>query len=182
MTLSNYEGDVAAKEEQAEGQEKPKKNLGALLLPIIAVVNLGVVGGGAFLVYKSTIAYHHPTIREPAAMKELKKERAATDNGPMSRVQYTMPTFTVNLAGTPRRLIRVEMTFEMLDKEGFEEIVRNSPRCRDEIVKILNRKTYDDVETIQGKLMLKDQITVTLNQSLRAGVVKDIFFNDFIVQ
>jgi len=30
--------------------------------------------------------------------------------------------------------------------------------------------------------MLKDQIAVSLNQSLKSGVVKDIFFNDFIIQ
>jgi len=93
-----------------------------------------------------------------------------------------MPAFTVNLAGSPQRLIRVEMTFEMLDKDGFEEIVRNSPRARDEIVRILNAKTFDDVETIQGKLFLKDQIAVALNQSMKSGVVKDIFFNEFLVQ
>jgi flagellar protein FliL len=97
-------------------------------------------------------------------------------------VLYTMPVFTVNLAGQPRRLIRVEMTFEMLDKEGFEEIVRNSPLARDEIMRILNRTTFDDIETIQGKLSLKDKIAVTLNESFKAGVVKDIYFNDFIVQ
>lgn len=152
------------------------------MLPIFAVLNLVVVGGGAFLAFKGTIGYQPPVLREPAAHSKLKKERKEDATLFADRVLYTMPPFTVNLAGTPRRLIRVEMTFEMLDKEGFEEIVRNSPRARDEIVRILNRKSFDDVETIQGKLMLKDQIAVTLNQTLKSGVVKDIFFNDFVVQ
>ena len=71
---------------------------------------------------------------------------------------YTMPPFTwVDLAGSAETAaIRIEIrTFEMLDKEGFEEIVRNSPRARDEIVRILNRVSFDDIETIQGKLSLK---------------------------
>jgi flagellar FliL protein len=173
---------VSKTEAPAEGQEKPKKSMaGKLILPLFALLNMAVVGGGGYLAYMGTLGFQYPTAREPAAVKELKKERSA-ENGASARVQYTMPVFTVNLAGTPRRLIRVEMTFEMLDKEGFEEIVRNSPRARDEIVRILNGKTFDDVETIQGKLMLKDQIAVTLNQSLKAGVVKDIYFNDFIIQ
>ena len=173
---------MAKSEEQDESQSKPKKSIvGKLILPLFAVLNFAVVGGGGYLAYMGTLGFQYPSVREPAAVSELKKERAA-DNGASSRVQYTMPVFTVNLAGTPRRLIRVEMTFEMLDKEGFEEIVRNSPRARDEIVRILNSKSFDDVETIQGKLMLKDQIAVTLNQSLKAGVVKDIYFNDFIIQ
>ena len=70
----------------------------------------------------------------------------------------------------------------MLDKDGFEEVVRNSPAARDSIVRILNSKTYDDIETIQGKLFLKDQIAVTLNRSLDEGVVKDVYFGEFLVQ
>ncbi len=161
--------------------EGKKSNLGKLLLPLFALINLGVVGGGAFLVFKSTLGYHPPTLREPAALEEMKKGREAGE-GEVESVMYTMPAFTVNLAGQPRRMIRVEMTFEMLDKEGFEEIVRNSPAARDSIVRILNGKQFNDVESIQGKLFLKDQISVALNNALKAGVIKDIYFNEFLVQ
>lgn len=165
----------------AEGAaEAPKKNLGKLMLPLFAVLNLIVLGGGAFLTYKSTIAYTPPELHEMEAALELKKEREIASAGPS--VMYTMPGFAVNMAGQPRRLIKLEMTFEMLDKDGFEEIVRNSPQVRDQIIRILNKKTFDDVETIQGKLFLKDQIAVALNQQMKAGVVKDIYFNEFLVQ
>jgi flagellar FliL protein len=150
------------------------------MLPLFALLNLVVLGGGAFLTYQSTIAYEPPQLREAQAALELKKEREIASAGPS--VMYTMPGFAVNMAGQPRRLIKVEMTFEMLDKDGFEEIVRNSPQVRDEIIRILNKKTFDDVETIQGKLFLKDQISVALNQQMKAGVVKDIYFNEFLVQ
>jgi flagellar FliL protein len=166
---------------EAKAPAAPKSNkLAALMMPLFAVANLVVVGGGAFLVYKSTLAYHPPTLREPAAISELEAARA--EGKTPEPVMYTMPGFLVNLDGSPQRLIKVEMTFEMLDKEGFEEIVRNSPAARDEIVRILNRKKFDDVESIQGKLFLKDQITVALNRSLSSGVIKDIYFNQFLVQ
>jgi flagellar FliL protein len=163
-----------------EGQQAPKKSLGKLMLPLFAVLNLIVLGGGAFLTYKSTMAYEPPELREAQAANEIKKERDIASTGPS--VMFTMPAFAVNMAGQPRRLIKVEMTFEMLDKDGFEEIVRNSPQVRDQIIRILNKKTFDDVETIQGKLFLKDQISVALNQQMKAGVVKDIYFNEFLVQ
>jgi flagellar protein FliL len=166
---------------KAEGQEAPKKNMGKIMLLVLAALNIAVAGGGTYLAYMGTLGYKAPTLREPAALKDFKAERKEASEV-ADRVMYTMQPFTVNLAGQPRRLIRVEMTFEMLDKEGFEEIVRESPRARDEIVRILNQKSFDDVETIQGKLALKDQIAVTLNQSLKTGVVKDIYFNGFLVQ
>jgi flagellar protein FliL len=169
-----------AAESTQDGESKPKRNLSKLVVPIFAVFNLLAIGGGSFLVYQGTLGYERPTLREPAAMKEIQHERSVTGAG--ESVMYTMPVFTVNLDGTPRRMIRVEMAFEMLDRDGFEEIVRNSPAARDMIVRILNRKTFDDIETIQGKLFLKDEISVALNQSLKAAVIKDIYFNDFLVQ
>ncbi|HVK61987.1 MAG TPA: flagellar basal body-associated FliL family protein [Bdellovibrionales bacterium] len=165
----------------SQSEDKPKSGkMGALMMPILAALNLSVVGGGAFLVYKATLGDHPPTLREPAAIAELEAQR--TEGKTPEAVMYTMPGFLVNLEGSPSRLIKVEMTFEMLDKEGFEEIVRNSPAARDEIVRILNRKTFDDVESIQGKLFLKDQIAVALNRSMNSGVIKDIYFNQFLVQ
>ncbi len=160
--------------------QAPKKNFGKLMLPLFALLNLVVLGGGAFLTYQATMAYEPPELHEAQAALELKKEREIASAGPA--VMYTMPGFVVNLAGQPRRLIKVEMTFEMLDKDGFEEIVRNSPLVRDQVMRILNRKTFDDVETIQGKLFLKDQISVALNGAMKAGVVKDIYFGEFLVQ
>lgn len=164
----------------ANGGAAPKKNFGKLVMPLMALLNIGVLGGGAFLTYANTLAYVPPELYEAEATIEIQKEREIASAGPS--VMYTMPGFVVNLAGAQRRLMKVEMTFEMLDKDGFEEIVRNSPEARDAIVRILNRKTFDDVETIQGKLFLKDQIAVALNQTMKAGVVKDIYFNEFLVQ
>ena len=167
----------AATPPDSSGQKSLK---GKLLLPVFALMNLVVLGGGAFLVYSGTLGYQHPFVREPAAFEALRESRKAAELG--SSVLYTMPSFTVNLSGTPRRLVRIEMALEMLDKEGFEEVVRNSPAARDQVVRILNRKTFDDIETIQGKLFLKDQIAVALNQALKKGVVKDIYFSEFLVQ
>lgn len=151
-----------------------------LALPLFIVANLAVLGAGSFMTYQATLGWVRPSVREPAALEQLKAERET--EGVRDSVLYTMPTFTVNLDGQPKRLIRVSLTLEMLDKDGFEEVVRNSPAARDSIVRILNSKTYDDVETIQGKLFLKDQIAVTLNKSLKDGVVKDVYFSDFLVQ
>jgi flagellar protein FliL len=171
-----------AVEQGLEESNEPKKkfDLGKIIGLVMIATNFAVVGGGAYLTYQNTVAHQPTVLREPAALQELKAERDS-DNQKAS-INYTLPPFTVNLAGHPRRLVRVEMTLEMLDEEGFEEVVQLNPAARDAIVRILNAKEFRDVETIQGKLFLKDQIAVTLNQHLKTGVVKDIFFSDFVVQ
>ena len=169
-----------AEEKAAAGEAGALSKVSKLMMPLFVVLNFTVLGVGSFMTYKATLGWIRPSVREPAAIEQLKEERET--EGVRESVLYTMPTFTVNLEGQPRRIIRVSLTLEMLDKDGFEEVVRNSPAARDSIVRILNSKTYDDIETIQGKLFLKDQIAVTLNKSLEEGVVKDVYFGDFLVQ
>ena len=129
-------------EEKKEAPEAPKKKMDLRKFADLgfAVLNLCVLGGGAFLTYQNTIAYHPPSLREPAALESLKKEKAELEkqiNGP---IIFKMEPFNVNLAGSPQKVIRVEMSFEMLDQDGFEEVVHNVSRERDMVVALLNKK------------------------------------------
>jgi flagellar FliL protein len=158
---------------------KPK-NTGAILQILFAVLNLSVIGVGAYLVYASTIGWNNPKISEEEAHEEL-ASIAEEDPGPLV---YTMDKFTVNLGGEPKRTIRLEINLQMLGKNGFEEVMEpdNRAKARDKIVRLLNDNAFADVETIQGKLFLKDKIAMEVNSILHRGIVKDVFFSDFVVQ
>lgn len=174
---------------------KPKVNLGPILKFLGIGVNVVVVFGGAALTYLSTLGYQPPVVTETEVLAQLQKEKAeqvardiATakktgveilEKGP---VMYTLDRFTVNLEGVPNRIVQADLSLEMLDEQGFEEIVTLGPEARDEIVRILSAKRFVDVETIQGKLHLKDQIRTTLNRFLEKGVVKDVYLSHFVVQ
>ena len=167
----------------ANAQQAPANSskMGKILGIGFAVLNLVVTGGGAFLVYKSTLGWESPQITELSSQAELSNKVEEQYNEPLI---YTMEKFTVNLTGEPKRVIRVEVNLNMLSKDGFEEVMisDNRAKARDSVVQILNQKTFAEVESIQGKLFLKDQISVALNSLLDKGVVKDIYFTDFVVQ
>lgn len=158
-----------------------KKNMGMILQIVFAVLNLSVIGGGAYMVYASTIGWENPKITEEMAERELASVEEAEDLSPLV---YTMDKFTVNLDGQPKRTIRIEVNLQMLGKEGFEEVMEpeNRAKARDRIVRMLNEKSFTDLDSIQGKLFLKDKIAGEVNGILRRGVVKDVFFSDFVVQ
>ncbi len=147
-----------------------------------ALLNLSVLGGGAFLTYQNTIAYQRPSLREPAALDELKKERAELEKQVNGPIIYKMDAFNVNLSGNPQKVIRVEMSLEMLDQDGFEEVVHNVSHERDMIVALINKKEFSDIESLQGKLYLKNEIASQINKTLKSGLVKDIYFDKFLVQ
>ena len=168
-------------EAAASPAPEKKKNTGLIMQVAFAVLNLSVVGGGAYMVYASTIGWTSPSISEEQASRELASVEEASDTAPLV---YTMDKFTVNLGGEPKRTIRVEINLQMLGKEGFEEVMEpeNRAKARDRIVRLLNEKAFGELDSIQGKLFLKDKIAGEVNGILRRGVVKDVFFSDFVVQ
>ncbi len=173
-------GKGAAPEAGAEEKKSGGlKNLSKFFSLGFIVLNLLVTGGGLGLVYMSTIAFEKQDITEESAKEEIEKEKAA---GESSAVVYTMDPFIVNLDGRPRRTMKAVVSVEMLDERGFEEVVGLGADARDAIVSLLGSKTFSDLESVQGKLFLKDEIANRINSRLKEGVVKDIYFSELVVQ
>ena len=158
---------------------KPGKNMKKLFTLGFAVMNLAVLGAGAYLVFLSTLGVEHKKLSNVEAERSLASFEESLRGNP---VLYTMAPFNTNLEGVPRRLIRLDLSLEMMDEEGYEEVIGITPHARDSIMRILNGKAFNDVETVQGKLHLKNQIITDLNQSLKKGVVKNVYFNELVVQ
>lgn len=167
-------------EAQEQAPAKPK-NTGMIFQIAFAVINLAVMGVGVYMVYASTMGWESPKITEEQVEREIASTSSAVDAGPLI---YTMDKFTVNLGGEPKRTIRLEVNLQMLGKDGFEEVMEpeNRAKARDKIVRILNDEAFGDLESIQGKLFLKDKIAMEVNGILHKGVVKDVYFSDFVVQ
>jgi len=168
-------------EKKEEAAKPPRKPLPMQLIMLVTFVllNFGVMIGGGYLVYSSTIGFHRKAITEETAGAELKEQREGEEMDP---VVFTLEPFTVNLDGQPRRILRTVISLELLDEKGFEEVVQLGAEPRDAIVRLLNGKTFTDVEGIQGKLILKDEIASIVNKQMKSGVIKDIYFNEFVVQ
>ncbi len=155
------------------------KKIKKILTVFCVTVNLSVLGVGVYWVYISTVGFEFPSLtetklREPASLKEKFAQ------APMV---YTMDKFVVNLSGLPKRTIRLQVNLDMIGPQAFQEIMdlENRAKARDKIVRILNDKTFDDLETIQGKLFLKDRIVEEVNHILDKGLVKDVYFTDFVM-
>lgn len=169
-----------ATENAGQPQEKPK-NLGLILTGLFAVLNLAVVGGGAYLVFASTLAWQSPKITEEMLEVEMASKGEDERYAPYI---FTLDKFTANLNGEPKRTVRIEVSLQMLGKDGYEEIMSSDSRAktRDKIMRVLNDKNFSELESIQGKLFLKDTIAMEVNGILKEGVVKDVFFSEFVVQ
>lgn len=170
-----------------QGQDKPAKKpfpVKMVLTALLLVVNLGVVGGGLYLTFASTLGYVPPQVREEELREIRKLASEAQEATPEEPLIYTMEKITVNLQGEPKRMVRIEVNVELLNPIGFAEIMENDRRAkvRDAVSELLGHQTFTDIESIQGKLFLKDRIATNLNSILDQGIVKAVYFSEFVVQ
>lgn len=162
-----------------EQSAAPKRDFKRLMTFGFIGLNLAVLGMGSYLVYVSTLGVQEKVLSNEQAERDLASFEETLRGEP---VLYSMSPFNTNLDGVPRRLIRLDLSLEMMDEEGFEEVIGITPQARDSIMRILNTKSFSDVESVQGKLHLKNQIVSELNSSLKKGVVKNVYFNELVVQ
>jgi flagellar FliL protein len=157
-----------------------KQKLQLLLNSLLILLNLCGLGTGAFWVYSSTLGYESPYIIEEA----LRKPANLPESVEKGMNMYTMDKFLVNLSGQPQRQILLQINLDMLNAQSFTEIMDadKTARARDSIIRLLNDKSFSDIETIQGKLFLKDKIVEEVNKVLLVGLVKDVYFSDFVVR
>lgn len=174
---------MAADDKKTEEEAKPKKAKKNLLkmipwFPLLLALNVIGTAGSVYIFWSLTIGAPTEKITEKDAYSDIYQ----TDIFGDKPVLYSLDPFTVNLADEEQRIVQIAVSLEMIDEDGFEEIITMGGHARDTIVGLLNTKKYQDVATIQGKLYLKDEITLALNQQLNDSFIKDVYFSKFMIQ
>ena len=93
-----------------------------------------------------------------------------------------LPPITVNISDpSGRRYLKLGMEVEV-NAEVSAALQANSPRIRDAIIMLLAGKTFNDISSPDGKVLLKAEVAARLNQILGAQRVIRVYFTDFVVE
>jgi flagellar protein FliL len=96
---------------------------------------------------------------------------------------FLKESFTVNLADPGRsHFAKVDVDIEVADDFVKTEVTRLIPKIRDFIVIVLSSKTYDQINTVDGKDFLREEIRNKINGYLSRGQIKNVYFSQFIIQ
>ncbi|QSV46344.1 flagellar basal body-associated FliL family protein [Geobacter benzoatilyticus] len=96
---------------------------------------------------------------------------------------FPMEPFIVNIYdGQELRYLRVKVELETATADAKNEIELRQAPLRDAILVLLTTKTLQDVQDLQGKNQLRDEIMVAINKILPPGKVSRVYFTDFVVQ
>jgi flagellar protein FliL len=95
---------------------------------------------------------------------------------------YPLEPFIVNIYdGQELRYLKVKVEIEMSAAVKAELDARLAP-IRDAILILLSAKTLQDIQDVQGKNQLKEEIMTALNKILPPGKIAKVYFTDFVVQ
>lgn len=93
-----------------------------------------------------------------------------------------LPPITVNISDpSGRRYLKLGMEVEV-NADVAAALQANNPRIRDAIIMLLAGKTFSDISTPDGKVLLKAEVAARLNQILGAQRVIRVYFTDFVVE
>jgi flagellar FliL protein len=121
----------------------------------------------------------------PAAPEghEEKGEKGKKEGGDEESDNFIKESFTVNLADAKgSHFAKVDVEIEVDDQFVKDEVNRLRPKIRDFIIVVLSSKTYDQIESVDGRDFLREEIRNKINGYLSRGKIKNVYFTQFIVQ
>ena len=96
---------------------------------------------------------------------------------------FPLEPFIVNIYdGQELRYLKVKVELEMTGVGVKAELDNRLAPIRDAILVLLSTKTLQDIQDIQGKNQLKDEILASINKIIPPGKIVKIYFTDFVVQ
>lgn len=148
-----------------------------LIIIIIAGLFFLVSTGGVFFLLWNKLASLE------SQNKEVVEEASEQEETDSIGTIYSVDTFIANLASTDgKRYLRITMDLDYSENELAEELEGRLPQIRDSILMILTTKRFEDVNNIDGKIALRNEIVEKLNSFLQKGSINNIYFTEFVIQ
>ncbi|WP_243374379.1 flagellar basal body-associated FliL family protein [Geotalea sp. SG265] len=121
---------------------------------------------------------------KPAKAQETKEEKKGEGGEKAAAANvYPLEPFIVNIYdGQELRYLKIKVEFEMASPEVKTELDTHQSALRDAILVLLTTKTMREVQDLQGKNQLRDEILTTTVKILGPGKVVKVYFTDFVVQ
>ncbi|WP_413582621.1 flagellar basal body-associated protein FliL [Bdellovibrio sp. HCB288] len=153
-----------------------------ILLIALAVINMLIVAGVGFMLYKGKQKEAaEPKIEDVIKGESEAQHKEAAEEKEIVGKVVPLETFIVNLAGSKgRRVAKVNIELELKGEKAAEEIDKRKAQIRDIIIIILSSKTYEEVSTREGRDSLKNEIKDTINSFLVQGKISNVLFTEFL--
>ena len=150
-----------------------------IIISLAVFIFMAAIGGGFFMLWSKMSQMNAPGTEVTAAGEDEEGEEEADTIGPM----YSLDSFVVNLAEAgSNSYLRVTMELELDNELLKTELEQRLPQVRNAMLMILPTKKTADINTVDGKLAMRDQLIDEINTFLTTGEVTNIYFTEFVIQ
>ncbi len=173
MADDQKENDV-----DTEAQPPKKSPVGLILILGIVVIVLGAGGFWGWNQFVNKDATGTETEKQATEGVSKRKKREIG-------IVVPLESFIVNLldkAGLGKRYLKITVELEVISEQDQLLLDSHKTRLRDTILLLLSGLSFDEVNTIEGKLDLKQALLSRINQIMGGGIVRRIYFTEFVVQ
>jgi flagellar FliL protein len=158
----------------ADQGERGVRGLLGILLVISGITLLGVLGLGTLFLTKGLGGATNP-----------QKEAKVIEQKPEPGKIYDLGTFIVNLADEEAsRYVRaqVQLEYSQVNQELDKEIKQRDAQFKDLVNTLLNDRKAVELSTSEGKEQFRRELQLKINESLKFGVVTNVFLTQFAIQ
>ncbi|MBF0623807.1 MAG: flagellar basal body-associated FliL family protein [Magnetococcales bacterium] len=150
-----------------------------ILIMVIPALLIGL-GGGYFLGSSLTQAQQEETAKKDP---DAEQEKTPKSEAEMVGDIFKLEPFVVNL-NEPRgnRYLKATVQLEMDTPTLQAELERRTPQLRDVILQLLTSKTTQDLQAVDGKFKLREDVLSRINALLVNGSVTRVYFTEFVIQ
>jgi flagellar FliL protein len=174
-----------AKDEQATAETEGGSNKKKFIIIGAAVAVALILGVVAFMLLGKG---DKKEAGKEGAKTEAKAEgghgaaAAGKDGAAGASNMFPLEPFIVNIYdGQELRYLKVKVEMEMAGATKGDLDARLAP-IRDAVLVLLSAKTLHDIQDVQGKNQLKEEILVAVNKIIAPGKISKVYFTDFVVQ
>ncbi|HET6419112.1 MAG TPA: flagellar basal body-associated FliL family protein [Geobacteraceae bacterium] len=159
---------MASKDEEKVQEKTPGKSKKSLFIIMgVALAAAALAAVGAFMF----------TGESKGSSQKVEKV------SPETLTIFTLEPFIVNIYdGQDLRYLKLRVEMELANAEAKNELTARQAQIRDSILSILTTKTFQDLQYLQGKNQLKQEIMASVTRIVSQGKIKQIYFTDFVVQ
>ena len=145
-------------------------------LIMIGLLALLVIGGGGTAYYM---------MAGDSGATKGKSSEAHTEEADMETIGpvIDLDPFILNLADRDQsRYLKVSIKLQLDRPEGETDFEDKLPAIRDALLVLLTSKEARGLRTVEGKMLVREEIGGRINSIMKRGKVRQIFFTDFIIQ
>jgi flagellar basal body-associated protein FliL len=169
--------DEPEADKPADTKTKKKRAAGGFLTKVKKLTRKTTIVLGTTLVVLivAMVVVHH------ASAKSRVHVKAPIVHGPV----LTLDEFLVNLAdpsGDHYLKVTVGLELDPASGKTADSLKDQVPIIRDAVLTSLTSKTRDQVDTLQGREDLRNEIKTGVNQAIGQNIITHVYFTDFVTQ